>query len=198
MQTASTPQQRLQLSEPAPALRLWPAHERSIGPARHWLIATLAEWTMGELADTAALVLSELLTNAVQHAGRSDDEVIGSEIGVRFVRLDGALRIEVHDVSERPPELRTRPAECPECLDERGRGLLLVTALTAGQWGVSPREGLGKLIWAHVPVSPEETRDALDALIRDHEERHGTITEKEIAAAEAELYGEGDGTRTAT
>jgi anti-sigma regulatory factor (Ser/Thr protein kinase) len=148
MQTVSVPAQNLlQSCEPAPALRLWPAHERSIGPARQWLTLTLTEWDMEELADPASLVLSELLTNAVQHAGRSDDEVIGSEVGVRFVQLDGALRIEVHDVSEQLPELRTRPAEH---LDERGRGLLLVNALTGGQWGVSERHGLGKLVWAHV------------------------------------------------
>jgi hypothetical protein len=47
-------------------------------------------------------------------------------------------------------------------------------------------------------VQRQIERDALDALIRDHEERHGTITEEEIAAAEAELYGEGGSTRNAT
>ncbi|MFF7156837.1 hypothetical protein [Streptomyces sp. NPDC008139] len=46
-------------------------------------------------------------------------------------------------------------------------------------------------------VQRQIERDALDMLIRDHEERHGTITEEEIAAAEAELYGESGGTRNA-
>lgn len=46
-------------------------------------------------------------------------------------------------------------------------------------------------------VQRQIERDALDALIRDHEERHGAITEEEIAAAEAELYGESGSVRNA-
>ena len=46
-------------------------------------------------------------------------------------------------------------------------------------------------------VQRQIERDALDALIRDHEERHGKVTEEEILAAEAELYGEPDAGRTA-
>ncbi|WP_328915422.1 MULTISPECIES: hypothetical protein [unclassified Streptomyces] len=39
--------------------------------------------------------------------------------------------------------------------------------------------------------------DALDALIRDHEEQHGGITEEEILAAEADLFGHGTSSRDA-
>lgn len=135
------------LSEPAAALRLWPAAEASVAPARHWLIRTLTAWDMQDLAEAATLVLSELLTNAVQHADRSADAVVGSEIGARFVRLPDAVRIEVHDVSAKAPQLRTSD---PDSLEERGRGLLLVDALTGGRWGVGERDGIGKLVWAHV------------------------------------------------
>ncbi|MEU6848628.1 ATP-binding protein [Actinacidiphila alni] len=136
------------LTEPAAALRLWPAAEASVAPARHWLVRTLTAWELPQLADAATLVLSELLANAIQHADRSADAVVGSEIGARFLRLpDGALRIEVHDVSVKAPELR--PAD-PASLDEHGRGLLLVDALTEGHWGVGERDGIGKLVWAHV------------------------------------------------
>lgn len=100
---------------------------------------------MDHLADRATLVLSELLTNAVQHAKPSPGGIVGSEIGTRFYRLGDAIRLEVHDVSEQQPKVCTsRP------LDERGRGLLLVDALTGGQWGVSARDGLGKCVWACV------------------------------------------------
>jgi anti-sigma regulatory factor (Ser/Thr protein kinase) len=148
MQTAPSPDgQRLPFTEPAAALRLWPADERSIAPARHWLIRTLAEWAMDAVADPATLVLSELLTNAVRYAKRPDDGMVGSEVGARFVRLTDAVRIEVHDASASAPELR---AADPDALDEGGRGLLLVDALTCGQWGVSERDGIGKLVWATV------------------------------------------------
>lgn len=150
---ASPPVHRPQRSAPAAALRLWPAHERTIGPARHWLIRTLADWKMDEFTDAAALVFSELLTNAVQHARPADGGVVGTEIGTRFVRLESGLRIEVHDASEHPPEIHAHPAES---LDERGRGLVLVNALTGGQWGVSERDGIGKCVWAHLSSSHVE------------------------------------------
>jgi len=46
-------------------------------------------------------------------------------------------------------------------------------------------------------VQRQIERDALDALIRDHEERHGKITDEEIAAAEVELHGTGGPARNA-
>ncbi|MBD0738517.1 hypothetical protein [Streptomyces sp. CBMA29] len=46
-------------------------------------------------------------------------------------------------------------------------------------------------------VQRQIERDALDAVIRDHETRHGKITDEEIAAAEAELYGDGGSARHA-
>ncbi|MBD0739591.1 hypothetical protein BGM09_09055 [Streptomyces sp. CBMA29] len=96
---------------------------------------------MDELGDAAALVLSELLTNAMQH-GR----VPGRKIGTRFLRLaDGGLRIEVHDARSEAPSPREATA-----WDEHGRGLALVEALTEGCWGTATREGPGKLVWAEL------------------------------------------------
>jgi two-component sensor histidine kinase len=97
-------------------------------------------------------VLSELLTNAMQHA-----KAPGRMIGTRFVQLpDGALRIEVHDTRTELPQPRTAAA-----LDERGRGLALVDTLTDHRWGTATREGPGKVVWAELaPTSghcgPEE------------------------------------------
>ncbi|MEU6853639.1 ATP-binding protein [Actinacidiphila alni] len=140
-------QHRPQRTSPAPALRLWPAAERSIGQARDWLTRTADEWGLdGDLADAAALVLSELLTNALRYARPTDDGVVGSEIGTRLVRQENGLRIEVHDASDRVPVMASA-----DPLAEHGRGLVLVDALTLGQWGVGPRDGIGKLVWAHVP-----------------------------------------------
>src|SRR3954469_5762285 len=91
----------------------WPRSRRSVPRARHQLTATLREWGLQSLADPAGLVLSELVTNAVRHAGAPRDR----EIETRFLRLsDDRVRIEVHDASPQPPVMR-RTAET----DEGGR-----------------------------------------------------------------------------
>ena len=124
----------------AQVVRRWPNSARSVPRARRELLDTLAAWKLTDLEDTAVLVLSELVTNAVTHAGSPR----GREIETRFCRLsDGRLRIEVHDAGDHRPVLR-RAADT----DEGGRGLLLVDAVTAHQWGVSSRGGVGKLVWA--------------------------------------------------
>jgi len=121
-------------------VRRWPNSARSVPRARRELLDTLAAWKLTELEDSAVLVLSELVTNAVTHAGSPR----GREIETRFFRLsDGRLRIEVHDAGDDRPVLR-RTSDT----DEGGRGLLLVDAVTAHQWGVSSRAGVGKLVWA--------------------------------------------------
>ncbi|WP_069461922.1 ATP-binding protein, partial [Actinacidiphila rubida] len=91
---------------------LWPATPHSVHRARHTLLAALDAWELGGLADSAALVLSELMTNAVRHG-----HVSGRGIGTRFVRQVHGLRIEVHDCADGKPELRS-----PAHDSEHGRG----------------------------------------------------------------------------
>ncbi|WP_329384631.1 ATP-binding protein [Streptomyces sp. NBC_01716] len=114
-------------------LRL-PRHPRSVGRAREALLERLS--LAGELGDTAALLLSELVTNALRHGSPP-----GREIHVTVSRGDGLLRLEVEDAGEALPHPRT-----PDLVDECGRGLALVAAL-ADDWGVAGREGPGKRVW---------------------------------------------------
>nr|WP_225797192.1 ATP-binding protein [Streptomyces aculeolatus] len=101
----------------------------------------LAGWGMAGIEESAVLVVSELVTNAVVHARVPT----GREIQTRFVRQDGAVRIEVHDASGVWP--------VPRVPDESGGyGLLLVQAL-ASRWGVVERERVGKAVWAVVADS---------------------------------------------
>ncbi|KIF68026.1 hypothetical protein HY68_04150 [Streptomyces sp. AcH 505] len=123
---------------PPLVVKRWPSSAQSVGRARHLLLRHLQAWRLTDLADSAPLVLSELVTNAVQH-GR----VPGRLIETRFERLVGGVRIEVHDAGDTKPQLRTPTAD-----DDSGRGLALVDALTNGCWGVSGRAGVGKLVWA--------------------------------------------------
>lgn len=123
----------------------WPHTPRSVGRSRRLLVRHLDAWGLTRLADTAELVLSELVTNAVTHARPP----YGHVIATRFVRLKDGVRIEVHDANDRKPQCRQAGAD-----EESGRGLALVDALTAGDWGVSDREGIGKMVWAGVRMTP--------------------------------------------
>ncbi|GHF92476.1 ATPase [Kitasatospora xanthocidica] len=125
-----------------------PRSRTSPSLARQRLRDFLSPFPVGELlVPTGELLVSELVTNAVQHARAPRDRLIH----VRFhLAPDGTLRIEVHDADSEKPVLR----DAPVCA-ETGRGLLLVHEL-ARSWGCCPREGgIGKFVWCH--VSPEES-----------------------------------------
>ncbi|MEU8459657.1 ATP-binding protein [Streptomyces sp. NPDC029003] len=121
---------------------------RAPGRARAALRARLREWKVeGEPAQTAELLLSELVTNAVRHAGAPQ----GRDIGVRVTRHGGVLRVEVADAGD-PVDLE--PGAARPC-DERGRGLFIVAALSV-RWGQFPRpHGIGKTVWAEIGPVPE-------------------------------------------
>jgi anti-sigma regulatory factor (Ser/Thr protein kinase) len=117
-------------------------HPSSPRAARRFLAALLASWRMPEMLEgDAALLLSELATNAVLHA-RSPFTVI--------VRYDGAnLVIEVGDGSQAQPRMRlTDMSDAPG-----GRGLMLIDTI-APRWGILPTTK-GKRVWFQLPVPPE-------------------------------------------
>ncbi|WP_316773325.1 SpoIIE family protein phosphatase [Streptomyces sasae] len=101
------------------------------GRARRLTRQALAGWGLEELTDTAELLVSEIVTNAVRHASRP--------ISLRLLRTD-VLRCEVgDDVPQLPRLRRALPSE------EHGRGLYLVNRL-ARRWGTT-RLGTGKIVW---------------------------------------------------
>jgi anti-sigma regulatory factor (Ser/Thr protein kinase) len=136
-----TPPPSATLAEERPfvVVKRWPHSPRSVGRARLLLAQHLGDWGLSHLADTAELIVSELFTNSVRHAR----EPHGRLIGTRFERLACGVRIEVHDANDRKPERQEAATDA-----ESGRGLVLVDSLTGGHWGVSSREGVGKMVWA--------------------------------------------------
>ncbi len=102
---------------------------------------TLRRWSCEHLAEDAALLVSELVTNAVIH-GHSD-------VALQLWRTGSGVRIEITD---RDPGLVAPRRSDPEALG--GRGLLLVDTL-ARNWGVRPANP-GKAVWFElgVQVSP--------------------------------------------
>ncbi|MEV0627771.1 ATP-binding protein [Nonomuraea wenchangensis] len=110
-----------------------PATASSVPRARRAARGLLAEWgPPSETGETAELLVSELVTNAIQHAR-------GPVVLSMWAR-GGRLRCEVADADPRPP----RPRHAGE-QDEGSRGLELVEAL-ADTWGSTPSRR-GKVVW---------------------------------------------------
>lgn len=117
-----------------------PVSEHSVRLARRVARTVLAAWQLADMEETAVLLVSELVTNAVRHA-------VGTEtIVVELAAAASCLRIEVADEDPRWPEPRT-----PGRLGESGFGFLLVDAL-AGKWGVR-ETATGKAVWAELEQS---------------------------------------------
>jgi anti-sigma regulatory factor (Ser/Thr protein kinase) len=110
-----------------------PATPTAAGTARRALRELLDDADRGDLADTALLLVSELVGNAARH--------VGGAVRVRAGLRAGVLLVEVSDEQQDAPVL----AGVPDDLQEGGRGLLLVERL-ADRWGSDPLPS-GKRVW---------------------------------------------------
>ncbi|HYH51863.1 MAG TPA: MEDS domain-containing protein [Acidimicrobiia bacterium] len=119
---------------PDEAERTFAANGRGPTDARRFVGEVLVGWDHPGLTDDAAVIVTELATNAVLHAR--------TEFTVTICRRpDGAIRVAVRDASLLPPRQRQAAP-----LDGSGRGLRLVEAMSAA-WGAEPLAD-GKVIWA--------------------------------------------------
>jgi PAS domain S-box-containing protein len=112
-----------------------PAQVRSVPRARRLVQETLSDVGAEHLRDQAALAVSELVTNAVVHAG--------SAVQVRVVAVPDGVRVEVSDASPHLPTLRDYALT-----SGTGRGLRLVER-TVDRWGVVP-DAEGKTVWFEI------------------------------------------------
>jgi CheY-like chemotaxis protein/anti-sigma regulatory factor (Ser/Thr protein kinase) len=107
-----------------------------VAVARRFVTDRCRRWGCGDVVDDAELVVSELVTNALVHAGTRCELRIG---------LSGtALRVQVTDGADGVPDPQSATGG-----DEHGRGLLLVGLLCAA-WGTEPLAGGGKVVWAEM------------------------------------------------
>ncbi|MFF8641964.1 SpoIIE family protein phosphatase [Streptomyces sp. NPDC015345] len=128
-----------------------PRDPKSVGRARELACDQLRAWDLEPLCDTAELLVSELVTNALRYGE--------GEIRLRLL-LDRTLVCEVWDGGfVQPRRRRARDT------DEGGRGLQLVGLLSAA-WG-SRRTPRGKTVWFELPLPDGETEpmDAAEALL---------------------------------
>ncbi|MYS25326.1 PAS domain S-box-containing protein [Streptomyces sp. DvalAA-14] len=126
---------------------------RSVAVARAFVRDTLHGWGFADVVDDAVVLTSELVTNAVVHAGTAAD--------VTCLRYDTAVRVEVADhYPEREIPMQPRGRQFRDGENEGGRGLLLCAAL-ANRWGVE-YTAAGKTVWFQLdlPERPAGTRSA--------------------------------------
>ncbi|MEU8872740.1 ATP-binding protein [Streptomyces javensis] len=123
-----------------------PARYEAVKGARQFTGSTLRQWNISELLDEVALVVSELVTNALRHALSGTAATGEPERPVRLHLMRGPSRLvcAVRDPSEVGPV-----AGEAGCGEESGRGLHLVESFTDG-WGWQPLAGTprGKIVWA--------------------------------------------------
>jgi len=119
----------------------------SAGAARRWLNAALADCAEDEVED-AALLLTELVTNAVLHAQTQVDVSVGV--------ANGRIRVEVSDASPVLPAAKGYGTDAAT-----GRGLRLVDSL-AERWGIAPVPG-GKVVWFELGGGEPAPAGAQDA-----------------------------------
>jgi anti-sigma regulatory factor (Ser/Thr protein kinase) len=111
----------------------------AVPQTRERVTEVLAEWgLMGEPVEPTLLVVTELLSNAIDHARgpvRLSVELSAEEV-----------HVEVHDATPDAPQLRP-----PNPARARGRGVYLVEQVSS-RWGWTA-DPPGKVVWADVPTA---------------------------------------------
>jgi len=127
-------------------LRLAPLPS-SVPWARRVLRQMLRQWEVEEVADPALLLLSELVTNAVQASSHAAVQEHKSQqmICLTLQLADASLVIKVWDANPALPALLEA-----DVTGDHGRGLLLLDFL-ADSWGHYAADG-GKVVWCEVAL----------------------------------------------
>lgn len=141
----------------------------SVRQARLFVVDRLQEWGADDVVESAALLTSELATNAVLHTRRPF---------VVEVRHTGTVvRVEVADRSEEVPYLPRHLAPAASSGASTGdvlggdadaeerlfSGLGMVDAV-ATRWGAEPRPGEGKVVWFELARAADQRHDSLRSL----------------------------------
>ena len=117
-----------------------PAVPDAVAAARA-IVGDVAAGLPLDLRDDAALLVSELMSNAVRHGGATATLTVGIH--------DGFLTVEVHDDGAGRPAM---PAGALDPTETSGRGLRILDRV-ATQWGVEDdHRGSGKTVWFRLAV----------------------------------------------
>jgi anti-sigma regulatory factor (Ser/Thr protein kinase) len=150
-----------------------PGELTSVRAGRLFARDVVREWGFDGLADDVQLATSELITNAVRHAG--SDVVLS-------LRLDRKLTVEVVDSH---PELRRPEVAADDVLATSGRGLHIVAAVSS-DWGVR-RVRDGKAVWFTLTLPDIDATDADVFTMSDHRRDDETANNADRATESQEL-----------
>jgi anti-sigma regulatory factor (Ser/Thr protein kinase) len=118
--------------------RSFPRAPESVPTARHFVMREFAS-VPNEVLERATVMVSELATNAIQHAG--------TPFEIRLELRDDMICIEVVDSGEGEPIVRH-----PRPFERSGRGLRIVEVLS-DSWGVRAEpNGEGKTVWFEIAL----------------------------------------------
>jgi Histidine kinase-like ATPase domain len=114
-----------------------------ISAAREFTLGTLQQWGVAERSKDVAVVVSELLTNALLHALPAAGQArTGWPVRLGLLQSGHCLICAVADPSRVAPVLQQ-----PEQFGETGRGLHVIAALS-DRWGCTTPTDVGKVLWA--------------------------------------------------
>lgn len=127
------------------------ASPTAVACARAHADQVLWEWGLAEAAETAELLVSELVTNGIQAAWALEHlPPVWLRVSANWQRV----LIKVLDGNTQPPMPPELVHGFPADDGERGRGLFLVTVLSE-RWGWYPsREPSGKVVWCELSAKP--------------------------------------------
>jgi anti-sigma regulatory factor (Ser/Thr protein kinase) len=129
--------------------RSFPHSPASVSGARRFVLEAIEDES-ASISEAAAIVVSELATNCVRHAGT------GFTVDVETTPT--RLRVAVSDEGGGTPAPRS-----PEPSEPTGRGLLLVRELS-DEWGIaSSGDRAGKSVWFTMALSAASDRAMQDA-----------------------------------
>lgn len=132
----------------------------AVSCSRAFIRCMLSRWCLGYLVESAELVASELVTNAVKATGTTDivpQNARGGDIHVIQIRLIFAesLFVGVWDGDVNTPVLQE-----PGLDAESGRGMFLIDAVSK-RWGVHHPKSGGKVVWSELECISPTTKSGL-------------------------------------
>jgi len=124
----------------------------------------LWEWGLDRLKEPTELLISEIVTNAVQAMAGYDGQ---AAVHLRLLGDHARVRIEVWDVDPRPPAPKDFEVYgVPDLEAEGGRGLFLVAALST-RWGWMPTyEPAGKVVWCELDAESPESSEVDESAVQ--------------------------------
>ena len=146
----------------------------SVGMIRSFTRCTLQRWGAADRSDDITLVVSELLTNALQHTPPRPGRPV--RVGLLQPAPGTGVLCAVADPSRMVPELP------PPSLDgESGRGLRVVGELS-DQWGCTTPDRAGKVVWAMFGVPGQVLPRRVPGRDRPGRARRVTVTDRHLLA----------------